>query len=221
MIEGNKNMSFVAMIHNQNGIVAIADSKSTINYAQGLVEEEKNRDTQKIFYNKNFILLTFGTNEVIFNNGNYKRLEDIINELLNDDDNHVLFIDKLSHYIHQNQNPDNQYSFNFIVGTSEFFDNENRFVSYSININNNGVTKSNYSIKTGLVAGGCHSQIINTLNVSINWSIDEMIQKLEKLITISMQLEETFSTYSAVGGNIKVVTMDSSKNINAILLKHL
>ena len=52
-----ENMSFVAMLHNQNGIVAIADSKSTVHYTNGDREEEVGRKTQKLFCNSQFILL--------------------------------------------------------------------------------------------------------------------------------------------------------------------
>ena len=84
-------------------------------------------------------------------------------------------------------------------------DNYDRFVSQSIDITTDGMTSSPYQIKTG----GCHSQIVNGLNIGINWTIDELILKARTLMEVSRKLEEAFSLYSAVGNDIHIVSLDS------------
>ena len=88
-------------------------------------------------------------------------------------------------------------------------DNYDRFVSQSIDITTDGMTSSPYQIKTGIFAGGCHSQIVNGLNIGINWTIDELILKARALMEVSRKLEESFSLYSAVGNDIHIVSLDS------------
>lgn len=204
-----EKMSFVAMIHNQNGLVAIADSKSTVHYSNGDREEELGRDIQKLFFNKHFILLTFGNNQLELSNGNYIYLEDVINDNLKEDDNPSEFLNRLSLCIKGLQKNDKPYEFHFLIGYQKNIDNYDRCVSQSIDITENGMTSSPYQIKTGLFAGGCHSQIVQGLNIGINWTTDELISKAKTLMDVSMKLEESFSTYSAVGNDIHIVAMDS------------
>lgn len=88
-------------------------------------------------------------------------------------------------------------------------DNYDRFVSQSTDITTDGIPSYPYQIKTGIFAGGCHSQIVNGLNIGINWTIDELILKARTLMEVSRKLEEAFSLYSAVGNDIHIVSLDS------------
>lgn len=209
--EEGSNMSFVAMIHNQNGIVAIADSKSTIEYTSGYKEEENGRETQKIFYNDKFILLTYGKNEIEYGNGNTIRLEDIMNSILIEGQSISDFMNQLFQFIETNQKKDIQYEYQFVVGFQAILNDSSRFVSQTIKITNKGMLSSSLHIKTGLIAGGCHSQIVTSLIVGQNWTVDEMALKLQALMDISMKLEDVFNTYSAIGGKITIISMDSYK----------
>lgn len=110
------DMSFVAMIHNQNGIATIADSKSTIVYPNHEKEEELNRPIQKVFYNNRFILLTFGKNQVDLVNGNYINLEDVIHKIMEPNMDSYQFFSSLHTYILAHQRNDFDYCFSFIVG---------------------------------------------------------------------------------------------------------
>lgn len=204
-----ENMSFVAMLHNQNGIVAIADSKSTVHYTNGDREEEVGRKTQKLFCNSQFILLTFGKNQIELSNGNYINLEDIINDNLKEGDNPSEFLNRLLLCIKGLQKNEKPYEFHFLIGYQKNIDNYDRFVSQSIDITTDGMTSSPYQIKTGIFAGGCHSQIVNGLNIGINWTIDELVLKARTLMEVSRKLEEAFSLYSAVGNDIHIVSLDS------------
>ena len=208
-----KSMSFVAMIHNQNGIVAIADSKSTNEYSNGYRDEEIGRNTKKIFTNNNFILLTHGKNEIDLPNNNYIQLEECIEEILKENTLPNIFINQLYEYIVSHQRNDKSYCFNFIIGYNTILDNYKRFISYCVVISNKGLEMSPYNIKNGIIAGGCHSQIVENLIINNNWSIEDMKSKLLTLMDISIKLEESFNTYSAVGGIITTAFMDTTGNI--------
>lgn len=78
-----KNMSFVIMIANNNGIVCASDSRSTLNVNTWYPEIE-NDTTKKVFKNDHMILGTFGPNKIFDRHLDIVRpLENVIEEILN------------------------------------------------------------------------------------------------------------------------------------------
>lgn len=71
------DMSLILMMKNQNGLVAVSDSKSTISNG---MEEEYGRNVQKIFKGNNYILGTWGVNMLHIDVT--VRIEDVLKSLV-------------------------------------------------------------------------------------------------------------------------------------------
>lgn len=212
----SKSMSFICMIQNQNGIVAIADSKSTYISSEEIYEE-KFRDTVKLFCGPSYIVATCDTNTITYPNGDYLYLENLIQKEVKGTSNVKELIDKIYHFISHYQDKRKNYNFTFFIGYKETNkDNQNRLVTQLISISNNGIQCGNPEYNKKILAGGCHSQLVNRLDVNSNWSIEEMINKAKVLIHMSMNLEKEFKTYSAVGGKIRLCTMDKEGNTSEV-----
>ena len=59
-----KEMSFVGLHATKSGIIAFADSKASLSYGAGFIEDKKRGQIQKIFYNEKFIFVYHGNNEL-------------------------------------------------------------------------------------------------------------------------------------------------------------
>ncbi|MFR1888342.1 MAG: hypothetical protein ACLSX0_01060 [Anaerostipes caccae] len=60
--EKEKDMSFVGLLRTRNGMIAFADTKSTVVMSNGEKREEENRETKKMFRYDDGILLSHGIN---------------------------------------------------------------------------------------------------------------------------------------------------------------
>ena len=167
----SKNMSFICMMQNQNGIVAIADSKSTY-ISPDDIYEEKFRDAIKLFCGPSYILATCDTNIIVYPNGDYLYLETLIENKIKEASNIKELIDQIHAFIVENQDNRIDYNFTFFIGYKEINkDNQNRLVTQQITISNRGLYCNNPVYNKSICAGGCHSKIVNHLDINNNWSI--------------------------------------------------
>lgn len=78
----DNNMSFVGLQLDQiNGkVIAFADSKATMLLRGNLVQDEKRIPLQKIFFNDDLLLVTYGQNEYVDEYGQIIRLEELLSK---------------------------------------------------------------------------------------------------------------------------------------------
>ena len=105
-------VSFVGLHATQYGIIAFADSKSTISRGGCYFEDKKRGKIQKIFSNSQFICVTHGNNELFENR---TKIEDYINENLNER-NYYAFFDKMLSDLKKSKPYYNNGIYQFIIG---------------------------------------------------------------------------------------------------------
>lgn len=184
-----RNMSLVGLLICKDGIVGIGDYKSTKNYLGGYSFEEKERLTQKVFSNNNFILATYGPNEIIINNKK-ERLEDFINSTLINNVKEDYFFNNMA-----NNTINNETIYRFLVGTT--IDND-IYTIYNVEVSNGKffkkVTNNNF------VLGGDNEyfSIIEKLYINYNLSVDEASIKLNNIFKKIIALKDEEDKYHSV-----------------------
>ena len=116
--KGVDKMSFVGLHNTEQGIIAFADSKATIEYWDGSLQEDKERQIHKMFYNNEFIFVTHGNNE-LFDVNHKVNMEDYVHENLKDNIEYQYFFDKLIENLFMYPPEYNNGIYHFIIGTKD------------------------------------------------------------------------------------------------------
>lgn len=194
-----KDMSFVGMHITDEGIIAFADSKSSILFEDGRqIEDIKRGKIQKVFKNKNFILVTYGNNE-IFSAKNKMKMEDYINEQINKDITYEDFINSFYQDILNDKPEYNDGIYYFIIGTK---DKKDRYCIYDVKINVNEENHTeNFPIPKplyqGFVVGG-NEIYMNTYMAQTFYhdiSIKQYSSHIKKVVECIIRLENCFNKY--------------------------
>lgn len=199
------DMSFVMMMNSLHGIVAVADSKSTV---QDSVDE-RNRRTQKVFKASNYLLATWGSNRLAVDETPIK-LEDVLHFLIKKyPDNYRKLLTDFRALLYLNNNSMNC-SFNFFIGghfecekypgNDGYFIKEFRISSEGIDLIRSEKTISNlrYAGAVELMPGG--------LNINPNWDVFQLEEKGTLLLQSIIEIGDAFLPYNPVGGDIQVVS---------------
>lgn len=121
------SMSFIGMKICNNGIVAFGDSKSS-KYINGCLTCDKERgEIQKIFKHDNFIISTWGINEIIVNNNKVDWIEDVMNLILSSCKDKEDFLEQFKNYLFDSKNIQ---EFHFLIG---YKDTHYQIIEYKVN----------------------------------------------------------------------------------------
>ena len=196
-------MSLILMMKNRNGLVAIADSKSTITNGQ---EEEKGRNPQKLFKGNRYILGTYGVNHAFVDS--VVRIEDTLRELVRSNPDYCGLVLK---EFQQLLRPDCQEQYNFIVGyrlDSKYFPDNHSYLIEGYSVTTNGIheTFSDRTLSSCQYVGMIDLMPRN-VSVNGNWTLEEMKWKAELLMNTAIQLGDEFLAYNPVGGKLQVETI--------------
>lgn len=114
-----EHMSFVGMHITDDGIIAFADSKATLSFESGRKTEDcKRGHIQKLFKNNQFILVTYGNNE-IFSEEDKTNIEDYISQKMINDISYEEFINVFYQDITNNKADYNDGIYQFIIGSKD------------------------------------------------------------------------------------------------------
>lgn len=193
------NMSFVGMHITNEGIIAFADSKATLKYKnRANIEDTKRGRIKKIFKNSNFILVTYGNNEIYLNK-KIINIEDYIDENLKNDTKVLEFIDKFQNNLSTDVLVHNDGLYQFIIGTKD--DNGNYCIyHFKTDIKKQEETQS-YSISKPIYKGysvGGNQNYIDIYNIHTfyhNEDISEYSQHIRNVVKNMVQLEDCFHKY--------------------------
>lgn len=122
------NMSFVGMAICSDGIVAFGDSKSTKMRNEEYREDFYRGHISKVFKHQSFVLSTWGNNEIIVNNYKIEYIEDVIEMLLIQADNHTSFLELFKQYLLESKCI---LEYSFLIGY--FADNHYHVEEYKVN----------------------------------------------------------------------------------------
>lgn len=115
------NMSFVGLHITKTGVIAFADSKASISYHNKETHEDTNRkNLQKIFANQEFIMVTWGNNEV-FSPKNRTNIEDYINKTLSEHISLTDFFMAFYRAIYIDKATYNNGIYNFLVSSKDSY----------------------------------------------------------------------------------------------------
>lgn len=207
----SNDMSFIMMMNSLHGIVAVADSKSTV---QNSVEE-KNRRTQKVFKPSNYLLATWGNNRIIKSKIPIK-VEDVLNLLIErfpDDFRKVL--DSFQELLYENNHSMNDI-YNFFVGghykCKEFPGNDGYFIKeYKVSSEGIDCLNSQQAISNCRYAGVVELMPRN-LSINPNWDVFQLEEKGTLLLQSIIEIGDAFLPYNPVGGDIQVVSYTVEDN---------
>lgn len=198
-----QGMSLILMMKNRNGLVAIADSKSTIANGQ---EEEKGRNPQKLFKGNRYIIGTYGVNHAFVDS--VVRIEDTLRELVRSNPDYCGLVLK---EFQQLLRPDCQVQYNFIVGyrlDSKYFPDNHSYLIEGYSVTANGIQET-FSDRTlsSCQYVGMIDLMPRNVPVNGNWTLEEMKGKAELLMNTAIQLGDEFLTYNPVGGKLQIETI--------------
>lgn len=195
------DMSLILMMKNQNGLVAVSDSKSTISNG---MEEKYGRNVQKIFKGNNYILGTWGVNMLHIDVT--VRIEDVLKSLVErypDDFGAVL---KEFQY-HLKRDCEEEYY--FIVGfrlNSQYYKDNYSYIieGYTITAGDINMNFSDCS-PSGCRAAGVIDMLPRNFSINMNWTEGELKKKAELLMQTAIKLGNEFMPYNPVGGEIQML----------------
>lgn len=188
-----QNMSFVGMHITNEGIIAFADSKGTIEYESGYKQEDVNRGPiQKIFKNNHFILVTHGNNEIF---SSKVHLEDYLNKKVKDGVNVNEFLNQFYNDLIHDKPDYNDGFYRFIIGTKN---DKNMYCIYDIVIHIHDSTI--YLPKpqsSGYIIGGNkrYMDIYQAHQFYHHIDIKEYSQHIKSVVENMIQLEDCFTQY--------------------------
>ena len=204
------NMSFVGMHITNEGIIAFADSKSSLHYIDGReVEDIQRGPIQKLFKTTNMIIVTHGNNEV-FSSENKMNIEDYMNTILTNEIDLEGFVTRFYKDLRDDRPEYNDGIYHFIVGTKE----NNRYCIYKvvININDDRFLKKKEfltnTIYKGYVVGGNQKYIdiynLHTFyhDIEINRYCKDIKRMVENLIILEDTMEDYI--YNPVGLPVQI-----------------
>lgn len=205
------NMSLILAGRAKDGLVFVSDSKCTIANPDGVGYQEQGRIAKKVFSCNDFILATYGINELIINN-NRVFIEDVINDIL-------LSINpaSVSDFCKAFRNVAMQYaafasgkvSYNFLFGyrSQSGFD----YVMHHVCLTNNEFNDSHMYMNPAIpvVALGDSKFFMNDFysNINRNLSTQEMLSHLEKLMESMIQIGDALLPYNSIGEPIDKVVL--------------
>lgn len=151
------NMSFVGICNMNGGIIAFADSKSTLTFSDGKKQEDKDRGiTPKIFKNTKFIFVTHGNN-TMFSTAKEIYLEDWIKDNLNCDEEIENFFEKMYKTMMSDKPTHHDGKYYFYIGSKDSYGYFTQ--SVFINCSNNEFTISNKSYDKVRIYGGSDNYV--------------------------------------------------------------
>lgn len=197
--KGENDMSLVVMACVDEGIIAVADSKSTY-FINNDGQKEKEREAKKIFKTDNLIITTFGCNMV-----NGEKLEDILESLLNNYD----FISE-NEFLEQFKNILNDkkcYStFSFIIGSKMLNSKIYYAKGYCVNQNRYWWDEGYASNNSGstFLKNKTTVDLLN-FNFPPSLKLEEVENILIDIMKMTIKIGDKVLRYNPVGGNIQTI----------------
>lgn len=209
----NKHMSLVGIIKTKNGIVAFADTKSTLYDVNGGPKEENNRIVKKMFINPKFIITTYGNNKCIENNS-WVPLETLINKIIKKEYNSVSdFLDSLNEMLKKTYATDNNIVYNFIVSEKDADDD---FYVADFTLSKSGCRLNN--INYNYAVTHCRTPCCPLgLNPIIDENLEFTRKGAELLVKNTIELGNYYLHYNPVGGDVYSASMDNDCNISTYI----
>ncbi len=185
-----KNMSFVIMIANNNGMTCASDSRSILN-ANTWYPEIENDTTKKVFKNKHMILGTFGPNKIYDRHLDIVRpLENVIEEILNISKNPFDFINLFKNRLIEDT------IYNFLIG----YKNE----IYEVVIHKNNSTIYFKGQGAFWINTNCLPQTIKYPQFNIYDTLEIMKNKAYNCVEDVIKKVEAECLLKFVGGKIQI-----------------
>lgn len=198
------NLSLILVMKTDKGIVFSTDSKSTIVNQNGWMQEECNREAEKLFLTENFAVATHGNNRVVVQ-GITVYIEDAIKSILShspqtpNDFIRIFRTECKESFI---RHPD--IKFNFVFG----YKNKSRSDFYGYVVESVGILAGNEErflyYDNGMYAFGygdiIPANIIPQANIIL--PLDVLKNRLEKAIKGLIMVGDALLGYNPVGGKI-------------------
>lgn len=196
-----KEMSFVGLHATKSGIIAFADSKASLSYGAGFIEDKKRGQIQKIFYNEKFIFVYHGNNELF---KEHIKIEDyILNHLRNYD--YFTFFDRLFHRLKLSQPDYNDGKYYFIIGA--FQNNGEPFLQEVIlDCHANAVIYKEKKDKYSVIYGGdeLYLRMYDIIPKYNDMPVDIYASIIKKQIESMVDIFDADVQYNTVGKPIQI-----------------
>ena len=200
------NMSFVG-IHNTNeGLIAFADSKTTIQYNNGFKTEDIKRGRiKKVFKNNKFIFVTYGNNE-LFSSIHKTNIEDYIESKLIADISYIEFFSSMHEDIKGDVAEYNDGIYNFIIGS---IDENNDYYVQKVQIDARSdapkFSNKDYSKKCHFAGNDKYVEIFQKIPIYNDYPIEKGTKILKQQISKLVELFDLDAKYNPVGTPINTL----------------
>lgn len=199
------DMSFVGICNTNEGIIAFADSKSTLVFSDGRKQEDIERGIiPKIFRNQNFIFVTHGSN-MMFSITREVFLEDWIGKNLRENEEIDIFFEKMYKKMMSDKPTHHDGIYYFYIGSKDSLGYFTQKVY--INCKEETFTISNKSYDKVRIYGG-NDNYVSFFQNYIVYYYDKPIRMLANDVKIQIEslikIFDTQSYYNAVGLPVQI-----------------
>lgn len=199
------DVSFVGIYNINNGLIAFADSKATLNFSDGHKEKDRKRgEISKIFKNDRFIFVTHGNN-TIFPSYREKNIEDWINANLKKKDEIQTFFDRFFKTVKADKATHHDGIYKFYVGSK---DSQGYFTQMiDINCSKEEIIISNKDYDKKRIIGGAEKYVnlfLTYTKLYYDKPITDMMQDVRIQVESIIDIFDTQADYNSVGKPVQI-----------------